>query len=85
MFDNFSGEDASSESSDAAKAWEGAIRQALMPVQTPGVTGIKSTTKPEKEKQDVTPDSRYGHDSNNVGRINRQSLIFFIFRTYLFG
>ena len=53
------GEDASSESSDAAKQWEAAIRQALMPVQTPGLSGIQPTIKAEKENQAVTPDPRY--------------------------
>ena len=53
----FTGEDASSESSDAAKQWEAAIRQALMPVQTPPIAGAPPTTKAEKENNDVTPDS----------------------------
>jgi len=53
------GEDGSSESSDAAKQWEAAIRQALMPVQTPALGGSKKvTTKPEKETNEVTPDPR---------------------------
>jgi len=56
------GEDSSSESSDAAKQWEASIRQALMPVQTPGISGIKPgitpTTKAVKENHEVTPDSR---------------------------
>ena len=55
---NFPGEDASSESSDAAKAWEAAIRQALMPVQTPGLGVVQPTIKAEKENQAVVPDHR---------------------------
>jgi hypothetical protein len=53
----FSGEDASSESSDAAKQWEAAIRQALMPVQTPAAVAVPPAIKAEKESQAVAPES----------------------------